>query len=151
MRKMITLTDLNRPAHCGDCKGIMVFQGLGQYKCEDCGLNELDDYGYARNYIEKNPGANVSEISDKTGVSRKSINNMVKEGRFEITKESRTFLLCEVCGINIRSGRVCKNCETAYHKNYEEDIRRTNIKSGYGKAERPEDAQGSKRFNRELL
>jgi len=127
----------------------MVFKGLGQFKCEDCGNKEYDDYGKARNYIEVQPGANVYQISEATGVSRKAINNMVKEGRFEITRDSKTFLTCEVCGVSIRSGRACKNCEAAYHKAYEEDVRRTNIKGGFGKAERTDDAEGSKRFRRE--
>jgi rubrerythrin len=129
----------------------MVFQGLGQYKCEVCGFVEHDDYGKVRNYIEEHPGANVTMISDATGVSRRSINNMVKENRFEITKDSRTFLLCEMCGVNIRSGRVCPNCEAAYHKSYEEEIRRLNVIGGYVKADRSEDSSGSKRFKREIF
>ena len=148
--KMIGLDELNRPVNCSLCKGIMVFRGVGEYKCEDCGNKEYDDYGKARNYIEEHPGANVYEISETTGVSRKVITNLVKDGRFEVTKESKTFMMCEVCGVSIRSGRVCRNCEAAYHKSYEEEIRRTNIKGGYGKAERDEDASGVKRFRREL-
>jgi len=147
--RRISLLELNRPTNCPSCEGIMVFKGLGQYKCEDCGLFEYDDYGKARNYIEEKPGANVYEISEATGVSRKALTNMVKEGRFEIAKDSKTFLVCEVCGVNIRSGRACKNCESAYHKAYEEDVRRTNIKGGFGKGEMGE--EGLKRFRRDLL
>lgn len=143
--------DFSRPGLCPECEGVMVFQGLGQYKCEKCGYQEYDDYGKARNYIEENPGANVTMIAEQTGVSRRSINNMVKEGRFEITKESKTFLLCEMCGTNIRSGRVCKNCEAAYHKAFEEDVRRLNIMGGYGKVEQTMDGSGSKRFKREIF
>lgn len=150
-RRLINMMEIGRPTHCEKCKGIMVFEGLGRYKCENCGDKSYDDYGKVRNFIEENYGANVSQIAEATGVSRKSINNMVKEERFEITKDSKTFLLCEVCGKNIRSGRVCVNCEAAYHKAYEEDVRRINIKGGYGKADRSSDAEGSKRFKRELF
>lgn len=149
--RTIKLNDYSRPSICQECQGIMIFQGLGQYKCEGCGKLEYDDYGKTRNFIEENPGANVSVIAAETGVSRKSINHMIKEGRFEITKDSRTFLLCEVCGVNIRSGRVCKNCESTYHKAYEEDIRKRHILGGYGKAEQNEDSSGSKRFKREIF
>jgi len=57
-------------------------------------------------------------------------------------------MVCDVCGVNIRSGRVCQKCEASYHKAYEEDIRRTNIKGGFGKSEKGDD--GQKRFRREL-
>lgn len=149
--KRLKMDDVGRPSQCQECEGVMVFQGLGQYKCEDCGHVEYDDYGKVRNYIEVHPGANVSMIAEETGVSRKSINNMVKDERFEITKDSKTFLLCEMCGVNIRSGRVCPNCESAYHKAYEEEIRKLNITGGYVKADRPEDSGGSKRFRREIF
>lgn len=149
MSKLISVLELNRPTTCSLCEGIMVYRGLGQFKCEDCGNTEYDDYGKSRNYIEKNPGANVYQIAEATGVSRKSINNMVKDGRFEITKDSRSFLSCIVCGVNIRSGRVCPNCEAAYHKQYEDNVRKTHISGGFGKAEKNEDASGAKRFVRE--
>ncbi|MCL2255130.1 MAG: hypothetical protein FWC09_11875 [Lachnospiraceae bacterium] len=148
-KRLISLQEVNRPITCEECKGLMVFQGLGQYKCEDCGLKDHDDYGKVRNYIESNPGVNVYQIAEATGVTRKSINNMVREQRFEIAKDSKTFIMCEMCGAKIRSGRACKNCEAAYHKQFEEDTRKINIKGGFGKAERSSDAEGSKRFKRE--
>ena len=147
MKRLVGILELNRPTSCSLCGGVMIFKGLGQFKCEDCGHKEYDDYGKSRNYIEAHPGANVYQIAEATGVSRKSINNLVKEGRFEITKDSKTFLQCEVCGANIRSGRVCPNCEASYHKRYEDDVRKSNISGGYGKAEQGDD--GSKRFTRE--
>ena len=145
----IELLDMKRPSNCSACDGVMVFEGLGRYRCEKCGVTEHDDYGKARNYIEQHPGANVAQISHATGVSTKSINNMVKDQRFEITASSRTFLRCEICGANIRYGRTCSRCEAAYHKQYEEDVRKSNIQGGFGKAERNEDADGAKRFRRQ--
>ncbi|MCL2051261.1 MAG: hypothetical protein FWG91_06000 [Lachnospiraceae bacterium] len=150
MKRLVGMQELNRPVTCSLCEGVVVFKGLGQFKCEECGNFEYDDYGKAREFIEKMPGANVYQIAEATGVSRKAINNMIKDGRFEITRDSKSFLVCEVCGVNIRSGRACQNCEAAYHKAYEEDLRRTNIKGGFGKAERNEDAEGHKRFRREV-
>ncbi len=141
---------MNRPTYCSLCEGIMIFRGVGEYKCEDCGALEYDDYGKVRNYIEENPGANVTVISEATGVSRRSINHMLKEERFEIAPESKTFMLCEMCGASIRSGRVCKKCESAYHQAYEEDIRKLHIMGGYGKSDM-DDTNGSKRFKREVF
>ncbi|MDR0220255.1 MAG: hypothetical protein LBI54_02490 [Lachnospiraceae bacterium] len=143
------LIDIDRPTICALCGGVMVFQGLGQYKCEKCGDLEYDDYGKVREFIEEHPGANVAQIAENTGVTRKNINKMVKEERFEIRKDSKTFLLCEICGIPIRSGYVCKNCEATYHQQYEEEVRKSKIKGGYGVADPSEFAEGAKRFKRE--
>ena len=150
MLRKIGFADFSRPTVCKDCEGLMVFEGLGRYKCEKCGFTEHDDYGKARNYIEEHPGANVAQISQATGVTTKSINNMVKEQRFEITSDSRTFLRCEICGTNIRFGRCCVNCESAFHKQYEDKVRKANIEGGFGKAERDENAEGAKRFRRQM-
>ncbi|MDR2547223.1 MAG: hypothetical protein LBC96_06895 [Lachnospiraceae bacterium] len=151
MRNLITLMELGRPTTCENCEGIMEFRGLGQYKCDSCGVIDYDDYGKARNYIELNPGANVAQISEATGVSRKALSNMVREQRFEITAESRSFLMCELCGKTVRSGRVCTDCEGVYHKRYEEDVRKSHIKGGFGKGAVDEDSEGAKRFRRELF
>jgi tRNA(Ile2) C34 agmatinyltransferase TiaS len=145
------LIEIDRPTICAACGGVMVFQGLGQYRCEKCGSLEYDDYGKVREFIEEHPGANVAQIAESTGVTRKAINKMVKEERFEIRKESKTFLLCEICGLPIRSGYVCKNCEATYHKQYEEEVRQTNIKGGYAVADPAEYAAGEKRFKREKI
>jgi tRNA(Ile2) C34 agmatinyltransferase TiaS len=147
--KLTALLEINRPAVCAGCGGIMVFQGLGQYRCEKCGSVEYDDYGKVREFIEEHPGANVAQIAENTGVTRTTINKMVKEERFEICKESKVFLLCEICGIPIRSGYACKNCEAAYHKQFEEEARKTNITGGYAVADPAEYAEGAKRFKRE--
>ena len=148
MIKGFGIANVSRPTVCKDCEGLMVFEGLGRYKCENCGATEHDDYGKARNYIEGHPGATVSQIAQATGITTKSINNMVKEQRFEISSDSRTFLRCEICGVDIRFGRSCANCESAFHKQYEEKIRKTNIEGGFGKAERDESTDGAKRFKR---
>lgn len=140
----------NRPTYCSQCGGIMIFRGVGEYRCEDCNSVEYDDYGKVRNYLEESPGANVAVIAEETGVSRKSINNMVKEERFEVAPDSKVFLTCEICGVNIRAGRVCKKCEASYHQAYEEDIRKLHVMGGYGKPESSEDSSGAKRFKREM-
>ena len=58
----------NRPTICSACGGIMVFKGVGEYKCEKCGCIGFDDYGKTRNYIEQHPGATMAEVANETGV-----------------------------------------------------------------------------------
>lgn len=141
----------NRPLTCEGCGGIMVFKGVGEYKCEDCGSVEYDDYGKVRNYLEKHAGATTADVSDATGVSQKSIREMLKEARLEIAPNSNTFMKCEICGTVIRSGRYCSRCESAYHKEIEEKARSSrNLNMTGFSTERTTGEEGAKRFTREL-
>lgn len=141
----------NRPTYCSECGGVMVFKGLGEYQCEKCGFVDYDDYGKARNYVEKHAGANAAEVGKATGVSQKSIRDMLKEGKLEIAKNSVIFLKCEICGALINSGRYCSKCETAYHRDKEEMARKARHHGdtfGFS-TERRKGEDGAKRFTRD--
>lgn len=137
----------NRPYVCQACGGMMVFKGVGEYRCEDCSDLAYDDYGKARNYLEAHPGATTAQISEKTGVTQKAIRQMLKESRLEIATESRTFLKCEICGADIRHGSLCDRCESAYHRDIEEQERAKRKMAGYGSDKEKRD-KGEKRFSR---
>lgn len=140
----------NRPTICPECGGIMIFRGVGEYKCEDCGSLGYDDYGKARNYIEQHPGANMAEVAKETGVSQKSIRDMVRESRLEIAPSSSVFLRCEICGASIRSGKFCSKCETAHHREIEEKARNAkNINMAGFSLEKNAGEDGAKRFKRD--
>ncbi len=149
MRRLLLPNDYHRPTLCSECGGIMVFKGVGEYQCEDCGAREYDDYGKVRNYLEKNKGANVAEISDNTGVSHKAIREMIKEKRFEVLDNRGGYIRCEMCGENITSGRLCSKCEMAYHRKLEEKARGGRKKNIAGYGEGTQGESGSKRFTRE--
>lgn len=141
----------NRPTYCSECGGVMVFQGLGEYKCEKCGFVDYDDYGKARNYVEKHMGANAAEVGKATGVSQRSIRDMLKEGKLEVAKNSVIFLKCEICGSLINSGRYCSKCEAAYHRDKEEMARKARHHGdtfGFS-TERRKGEEGAKRFSRD--
>lgn len=144
------ITNYNRPYVCDNCGGLMEFKGCGEYECEDCHTKGFDDYGKVRNYIELHRGANAAEIESKTGVTQKSIRQMLKESKLEITADSVAFMRCEICGVNIRSGRFCPKCEAFYHKEKEKQMREK--LKGFGlenEEERRERQKGEKRFLRD--
>ena len=147
---LLELNTYNRPMVCSKCGGIMIFKGVGEYKCEDCGHLEYDDYGKVRNYVEKHVGATSAQVSEATGVSQRSIRDMLRESRLEIAPESRTFLQCEICGASIRSGRFCPKCEENYHRSIEEQARE-NRKSGFTghSTEKVVAEDGTRRFTRD--
>lgn len=143
------MNSYNIPYNCKQCGGVMVYKGVGEYQCEDCNALDWDDYGKVRNYIEKHKGATAAEIEAAVGVSQRSIRRMLKESRIEIAEGSKTFLHCEVCGKNIRSGRFCSECEMAVHRNIEQQQREALHRDmkGYGQNETGD--SGHRRFMRD--
>lgn len=141
--------DYNIPKRCEECGGVMVYKGVGEYKCEDCKHVMYDDYGKVRLFVEKHPGALTSDVSAHTGVSQHNIRQMLKEERLEISANSSTFLRCEICGASIRSGRLCHKCEMDYHRAIEAEeraMRGPKEMSGIAKVQHVDD--GEKRFTR---
>jgi DNA-directed RNA polymerase subunit M/transcription elongation factor TFIIS len=134
------------PSTCEKCNGIMIFMGVGEYKCEECGYIAYDDYGKVRLYIETHPGANASEIEDKTGVTGRTIRRLIREERIEVAANSKVLITCEACGKDIRSGRFCPECEVKYHRIAEERERKRKTKiAGFG-TDRSTGEEGERRF-----
>ena len=126
----------------------MIFKGVGEYRCEECKAVDYDDYGKVRLYIEEHPGANAAQVEDNTGVSQKIIRRLLKDGRIEVAEGSKSFLRCEVCGKNIRSGQFCSECETKVHHRIEAQQRAINQKNAKGIGMGQKGDEGQRRFMR---
>ena len=148
-RAIFSMGELHRPSYCEKCGGVLVYKGLGEYECEECGHQEYDDYGKVRNYLDEHKGANVAEISDATGVTHKSIRDMIKDNRFEIINNAGGYIRCVKCGANISSGRLCSKCEQLYHRQLEEEARRMRKSGIQGGSEGFREETGERRFIRE--
>lgn len=142
------LDSYNRPANCSVCGGIMLFKGVGEYACEDCKKVEFDDFGKVRLFIESHKGSNAAQIEEGTGVKQRAIRQMLREQRLEVTMDSKAFLHCDVCGVNIRSGRFCQKCEANYHRKIEESNRTKKSMKGVAMGNNTD--AGTKRFERKL-
>lgn len=147
--EILQLNDYNVPQICKECGGVMIFRGVGEYRCEKCKAVDYDDYGKVRNYVEQHKGATAAEVEAATNVKQRSIRNMLKEGRLQVAPDSRTFLHCEMCGKNISSGRLCTACETVYHRKLEDKIRKMHQQTMQGFSMIKEEASGEKRFKRD--
>lgn len=150
LKNFMELDIYNRPQECPECGGVMVFRGCGEYRCEKCRYVDYDDYGKVRNYVEKHNGVTAAQAAEATGVKQKTIRTMLKESRLEIAEGSNTYLKCEMCGTNIRSGRVCPKCEVEFNRKMEAQLRQRHDKAiaGFG-AGRIGGEEGSKRFTRD--
>lgn len=137
------------PRTCKECGGVMIFKGVGEYHCEDCGFVDYDDYGKVRMYIESHKGATAAEIEREVGVAQRTVRHLLKDGRIEIAEGSKVYLRCELCGKQIRSGQFCPDCEMKVHRNLEEKQREMmrKVAKGFGMEKKGE--EGQKRFVRE--
>lgn len=148
--EMLGISKYHVPKYCDLCGGVMIFKGVGEYRCEECNTLAYDDYGKVRVFLEKHRGANAVEIENATGVKQKTIRLMLKESRLEIVEGSNSFLVCECCNKKIRYGRLCSKCEVDFHRKLEEkqrNIRNTDLRIlglGNGLGE-----EGERRFKRE--
>jgi len=137
------------PRLCKDCGGVMIYKGVGEYRCEDCNYLDYDDYGKVRLYIERHRGATAMEIESYTGVSQRIIRKLLRDGRIEIAETSKVFLKCERCGKNIRSGQYCHECEMNIHRSMEEKQREMLRKDVHGYGLGQKESEGQKRFIRD--
>jgi len=142
----------NKPEYCRKCHGEMVFVGLGEYKCDKCGFLDYDDYGIVRNYLEIHKNATAGEVSVMTGVSQSTINQMLRNERFNVAENSKVYLKCVGCGADIITGKYCNTCAMLAKatelkkKKSEEAQKHKELMSGVGLSHTAE--SGAKRFNR---
>ncbi|MGD0153883.1 MAG: MerR family transcriptional regulator [Thermacetogeniaceae bacterium] len=100
--------------NCSECGRI--FEFTARDLCPDCVNKEEEDYELIKNCLRHNPGAGISEVSEKTGVAEKKILVFLKKGRLLLGPENSITLNCERCGKPIRSGRYCDGCCTLMDK-----------------------------------
>lgn len=149
MDRIKLMDHYNIPYVCSECGGIMIYKGVGEYRCEDCGFVDYDDYGKVRLYIEEHRGATAADIEAAVGVSQRSIRQMLRESRIEVAENSKTFLRCEMCGANIRSGRFCPECEMKVHRSMEEEQRERLRREAKGFGMQQGGDEGQKRYVRD--
>ncbi|MCH5272009.1 MAG: hypothetical protein J1E83_14920 [Lachnospiraceae bacterium] len=149
LSELLQLNDYHVPQICKECGGVMVFKGVGEYQCEKCKALDYDDYGKVRNYVEVHKGATAAEVEAATNVKQRTIRNMLKEGRLQVSADSKMFLRCEMCGQNIRSGKLCPDCETKYHRKLEDKLRDMHRQNMHGTGMVQEEASGAKRYKRD--
>ncbi|MEK5025602.1 TIGR03826 family flagellar region protein [Paenibacillus sp. FSL M7-1046] len=84
--------------------------------CQSC-LKELEhQYEICVEYLRKNRGTNIQELSDATEIPIKEITRFIREGRISIANAPNMMLPCEVCGTLIREGHMCDSCRSRLTK-----------------------------------
>ncbi|QJC53781.1 flagellar protein [Paenibacillus albicereus] len=78
--------------------------------CPAC-IREIDrEYEACCDYLRKNRGAAIHELSEQTGVAIRQITKFIKEGRISLMDAPSLSYPCDVCGILIREDHMCDSC-----------------------------------------
>lgn len=101
---------------CPKCGTTMVYAYGEMYECPKCGDKEYTDFGKIREYLETHGPQNAVTIADATGVSVKTIQKFLYQGRIEIPDGSDSYIKCQMCGTDIRYGRFCPDCMAKLNK-----------------------------------
>jgi len=119
---------------CKSCKKL--FQSLGERVCDKCHRQLDDDFVKVRDYIYENENSTIDNVAEDTGVSKKTIMQLLEEGRLVLAGPGGVgVLFCTACKKPIPSGKMCKECEDDV-----KDAMRSKISS----AEEPEPEPKSK-------
>lgn len=80
--------------------------------CPAC-IKVIDqEYQTCADYLRKNRGTTINELSDETGITIKQITKFIREGRISLIDAPNLSYPCEACGTLIRDGNMCLDCKT---------------------------------------
>lgn len=82
-----------------------IYQHTNLPYCPNCLIEWEEMFLKVRDYIWDHPKANITRVSEDTGVEEKIILEFLREGRIELKKESAG-LPCEMCGTPDRKSVV---------------------------------------------
>jgi len=97
---------------CDFCR--MPYQSTGKKICGECLIKLDEDFIEIREYLWEHDRAGIEEVSEATGVSRKTIMYLLKEERLIVGDEDGKgcgILTCESCRKPISTGRMCAGCK----------------------------------------
>jgi len=70
-----------------------------------------DKFFEVRDYIYKNPTANMAVVAEENDIPIQQIKKWVRQERLTFSKDSGISIDCESCGKPILTGRYCKDCK----------------------------------------
>ncbi|WP_308640163.1 flagellar protein [Paenibacillus silvisoli] len=93
--------------------------------CPNC-IKAIDnEYSLCSDYLRKNKGATITELSDETGVAIKQITKFIREGRISLIGAPNLMYPCEMCGVLIRDNTKCEGCRAKLLKEVNKAISAT--------------------------
>jgi hypothetical protein len=110
---MADLSPTRPVVQCKICR--RPFQGAGGKICGECFDQIERDLTIVRDYLENNArDRTIKGIVDSTGVSRKIVLHLLREGRISVDDPSGGALRCGLCGKPIATGKFCEVCKNKF-------------------------------------
>jgi uncharacterized protein len=78
--------------------------------CPDCFKKQEEEFSKVADFLQRNPGCNIQELSDQTNVSIAQIRQFILAERIVLSDFINLEYACESCGAMIRKGRICSEC-----------------------------------------
>lgn len=102
---------------CKGCGRLYNYMG-GVPLCDACRKKLEDKFQEVKIYLDENPNASVSQVSEDMAVSVKQIKQWIREERLTLSDATEAGITCEHCGIPIRTGRFCDKCKSAMQNTF---------------------------------
>jgi flagellar operon protein (TIGR03826 family) len=95
--------------NCPQCG--KVFMYMVRNLCPACIDLEEKQYEEVKDYLQKNPGAQIEQIVEDTGVDESKVLRWMRDGRLVVADTGgRPVLVCQRCGRQVERGSLCPKC-----------------------------------------
>lgn len=95
---------------CKNCGRLYNYMS-GVPLCEACKKKLEEKFQEVKDYLDENPHATVSRVSEEMNVSVKQIKQWIREERLTLSEATDAGIVCEHCGVPLRTGRFCDKCK----------------------------------------
>lgn len=120
--------------NCRKCKRLFNYIGNSKY-CQACAEELEKKFHEVKEYIYKNRGVGIREVSEAMDVEPSQIKQWIREERLVLSNASEGEITCESCGVCITTGRYCEKCKHTM----------TNSLSGIYRPVQPTNEDGTKK------
>ncbi|MFZ5640019.1 MAG: hypothetical protein ACOY4Q_04945 [Bacillota bacterium] len=95
--------------NCPQCGKVYMY--MVRNLCPACIDLEEKQYEEVKDYLRKNPGAQIEQIVEDTGVDESKVLRWMRDGRLIVTGTGgRPVLVCQRCGRQVERGNLCSKC-----------------------------------------
>lgn len=105
---------MNNLVYCPRCNKL--FARHFREVCNNCHQELEKDYERCIEYLRKNKGLTIQQLSEDTEISIKQITRWIREGRISLMDAPNLMYPCEVCGTLIRESNMCDSCRGRLQK-----------------------------------
>ena len=97
--------------NCRRCNKIFSYL-VGPPICPQCQKEDERLFEEVSVYVREHPGVPLAMVAKEMDISYEKLLKFVREGRLQVKgHDGRVVYFCEHCGVEIPSGRFCKDCE----------------------------------------